>query len=171
MVSIAILRTGPDVAEPVPVSMACELSSYGFFQRQVRQALPQTNARKLKPWFSGCWHFFVVPAARNAACMVRRRECVGLKLIEDDDVCVVDACSGAVRGRPGPAGGRLASCGTRTCMCCREFLAFRSCYSLPSGLIGTFGQEAWPVPLSLDGGFSRHSICRGVPSMRCRFGR
>mgnify|MGYP000453237569 FL=1 len=44
VVSIAILRTGPDVAEPVPVSMACELSSYGFFQRQVRQALPQTNA-------------------------------------------------------------------------------------------------------------------------------
>ena len=36
VVSIAILRTGPDVAEPIPVSMACELSSYGFFQRQVR---------------------------------------------------------------------------------------------------------------------------------------
>ena len=61
VVSIAILRTGPDVAEPVPVSMACELSSYGFFQRQVRQALPQTNARKLKPWFSGCWHFLLFP--------------------------------------------------------------------------------------------------------------
>ena len=43
VVSIAILRTGPDVAEPVPVSMACELSSYGFFQRQVRQALPQNQ--------------------------------------------------------------------------------------------------------------------------------
>ena len=61
VVSIAILRTGPDVAEPVPVSMACELSSYGFFQRQVRQALPQTNARKLKPWFSGLWNFFLFP--------------------------------------------------------------------------------------------------------------
>ena len=36
VVSIAILRTGPDVSEPIPVSMACELSSYGFFQRQVR---------------------------------------------------------------------------------------------------------------------------------------
>lgn len=67
MVSIAILRTGPDVAEPVPVSMACELSSYGFFQRQVRQALPQTNARKLiKPWFSGLLAFF---------CCSRREEC------------------------------------------------------------------------------------------------
>lgn len=43
--------------------------------------------------------------------------------------------------------------------------------SLPSGLIGTFGQEARPFPLSLDRGFSRHSIFRGVPSMRCRFGR
>ena len=45
VVSIAILRTGPDVAEPVPVSMACELSSYGFFQRQVRQGI----ARSQKP--------------------------------------------------------------------------------------------------------------------------
>ena len=46
VVSIAILRTGPDVAEPIPVSMACELSSYGFFQRQVRTC----NYKKLQFW-------------------------------------------------------------------------------------------------------------------------
>ena len=45
MVSIAILRTGPDVAEPIPVSMACELSSYGFFQRQVRTYIIATEFR------------------------------------------------------------------------------------------------------------------------------
>lgn len=57
-------------------------------------------------------------------------------------MCVVDACSGAVRGRPGPAGGRLVSCGTRTCMSCREFLAFRSCYSLsPRALLEPSGKR------------------------------
>ena len=45
VVSIAILRTGPDVAEPIPVSMACELSSYGFFQRQVRTYIIATEFR------------------------------------------------------------------------------------------------------------------------------
>src|SRR5210317_976899 len=33
VVSITILRTTPN-ADPTPISMACDLSSYGFFQRQ-----------------------------------------------------------------------------------------------------------------------------------------
>lgn len=39
MVGIAIVRTGPDLNEPVPVAMASDLSSFGFFQRQVRFVL------------------------------------------------------------------------------------------------------------------------------------
>lgn len=34
VVGISILRTGSDLPDPIPLSMACELSSYGFFQRQ-----------------------------------------------------------------------------------------------------------------------------------------
>lgn len=34
MVGIAIVRTGADLNEPVPVAMASDLSSFGFFQRQ-----------------------------------------------------------------------------------------------------------------------------------------
>lgn len=34
VVSIAIFRTGASLPDPVPLSMACDLSSYGFFQRQ-----------------------------------------------------------------------------------------------------------------------------------------
>jgi synaptobrevin family protein YKT6 len=34
VVSIAILRSGPSGEDPLPLCMACDLSSYGFFQRQ-----------------------------------------------------------------------------------------------------------------------------------------
>lgn len=34
VVGITILRTGASSPDPVPLSMACDLSSYGFFQRQ-----------------------------------------------------------------------------------------------------------------------------------------
>ena len=37
VVGITILRMGNE--DPIPVSMACDLSSYGFFQRQVREHL------------------------------------------------------------------------------------------------------------------------------------
>jgi len=33
VVGITILRMGGE--DPIPLSMACDLSSYGFFQRQV----------------------------------------------------------------------------------------------------------------------------------------
>jgi hypothetical protein len=33
LLSIAILRYNPDVPEPVMLVQACELSSFGFFQR------------------------------------------------------------------------------------------------------------------------------------------
>jgi hypothetical protein len=36
VVGITILRTGASLPDPIPLSMACDLSSYGFFQRQVR---------------------------------------------------------------------------------------------------------------------------------------
>ena len=35
VVGITILRTGASLPDPIPLSMACDLSSYGFFQRQV----------------------------------------------------------------------------------------------------------------------------------------
>ncbi|KAL7550207.1 hypothetical protein ACHAWF_015578 [Thalassiosira exigua] len=34
VIGITILRTGASLPDPVPLSMACDLSSYGFFQRQ-----------------------------------------------------------------------------------------------------------------------------------------
>mmetsp|Transcript_17378 Transcript_17378/g.20813 ORF Transcript_17378/g.20813 Transcript_17378/m.20813 type:complete len:201 (-) Transcript_17378:201-803(-) len=34
VVGLSVVRTGADVADPIPLSMACDLSSYGFFQRQ-----------------------------------------------------------------------------------------------------------------------------------------
>lgn len=34
VVGITILRTGASLPDPIPLSMACDLSSYGFFQRQ-----------------------------------------------------------------------------------------------------------------------------------------
>jgi len=34
VVGITILRTGASLPDPVPLVMACDLSSYGFFQRQ-----------------------------------------------------------------------------------------------------------------------------------------
>lgn len=36
VVGITILRNG-GAGDPIPVTMACDLSSYGFFQRQVRE--------------------------------------------------------------------------------------------------------------------------------------
>ena len=35
VVGIAIVRTGADLNEPIPVVMASDLASFGFFQRQV----------------------------------------------------------------------------------------------------------------------------------------
>ena len=35
IVGLSIVRTGSDLQDPVPLTMACDLSSYGFFQRQV----------------------------------------------------------------------------------------------------------------------------------------
>jgi len=37
VVGLSILRAGKDVSDPIPVSMVSDLSSYGYFQRQVRQ--------------------------------------------------------------------------------------------------------------------------------------
>ncbi len=37
VVGITILRTGSSLTDPIPLCMACDLSSYGFFQRQVSE--------------------------------------------------------------------------------------------------------------------------------------
>jgi hypothetical protein len=39
VVGIAIVRTGADLNEPIPVVMASDLASFGFFQRQVRDSM------------------------------------------------------------------------------------------------------------------------------------
>ena len=36
VISIAIVRTGSDLNEPIPLSVTNDLSTFGFFQRQVR---------------------------------------------------------------------------------------------------------------------------------------
>ena len=36
VVGIAVVRTGSDLNEPIPLTTASDLSSFGFFQRQVR---------------------------------------------------------------------------------------------------------------------------------------
>jgi len=35
IVGIAVVRTGKDLNEPIPLTFATDLSSFGFFQRQV----------------------------------------------------------------------------------------------------------------------------------------
>jgi hypothetical protein len=37
VVGIAVVRTGAELNEPIPITMACDLASFGFFQRQVRR--------------------------------------------------------------------------------------------------------------------------------------
>jgi hypothetical protein len=37
IIGIAVVRTGSDLNEPIPLTVANDLSSFGFFQRQVRQ--------------------------------------------------------------------------------------------------------------------------------------
>ena len=39
IVGIAVVRTGQDLTEPIPVTVANDLSSFGFFQRPVRTTL------------------------------------------------------------------------------------------------------------------------------------
>jgi hypothetical protein len=36
IVGLAVVRTGAELNEPIPLSVATDLSSFGFFQRQVR---------------------------------------------------------------------------------------------------------------------------------------
>jgi hypothetical protein len=36
VIGISIVRSGPDLNEPIPVVMASDLASFGYFQRQVR---------------------------------------------------------------------------------------------------------------------------------------
>jgi hypothetical protein len=39
IIGIAVVRTGSDLNEPIPLTVANDLSSFGFFQRQVWQCL------------------------------------------------------------------------------------------------------------------------------------
>jgi synaptobrevin homolog YKT6 len=56
VVGIAIVRTGSDLNEPIPLTVANDLSSFGFFQRQVRTgvrlpALLREPRCKLWDWY------------------------------------------------------------------------------------------------------------------------
>ena len=39
VVGIAVVRTGSDLEDPIPLTVASDLSSFGFFQRQVSDKL------------------------------------------------------------------------------------------------------------------------------------
>ena len=39
VLGLAVVRTGKDLEDPIPMSVATDLSSFGFFQRQVRLLL------------------------------------------------------------------------------------------------------------------------------------
>lgn len=39
ILGLAIVRTGNDIPDPIPCTMATDLSSFGFFQRPVRLSL------------------------------------------------------------------------------------------------------------------------------------
>lgn len=44
ILGLAVVRTGPELNEPIPLATANDLSSFGFFQRQVGNA--RTNDRR-----------------------------------------------------------------------------------------------------------------------------
>lgn len=56
IVGIAIVRADSGVPEPIPVTVACDLTSYGFFQRQVSLI---AGSKRLAPSF---------PCATEQAC-------------------------------------------------------------------------------------------------------
>jgi len=39
IVGLAVVRVGKDLNDPIPMSVATDLSSFGFFQRQVGRSL------------------------------------------------------------------------------------------------------------------------------------
>jgi len=53
IIGLSILRNGNDIEEPIPLCMACDLSAYGFFQRQgVREMLTffsKTFSKRTEP--------------------------------------------------------------------------------------------------------------------------
>lgn len=48
IVGIAIVRTGPELNDPIPLSVANDLSSFGFFQRQVRAVRQRERISRLE---------------------------------------------------------------------------------------------------------------------------
>jgi len=48
IVGIAVVRTGSDLNEPVPLVVANDLSSFGFFQRQVRKLYWMVSLRLVR---------------------------------------------------------------------------------------------------------------------------
>lgn len=48
VVSLAIVRTGAELNEPLPLAVANDLSSFGFFQRQVRTYMLMESCAKVQ---------------------------------------------------------------------------------------------------------------------------
>lgn len=48
ILGLAVVRTGPELNEPIPVSVANDLTSFGFFQRQVRMEMRKGKKKSRK---------------------------------------------------------------------------------------------------------------------------
>jgi hypothetical protein len=42
IIGLSIVRADSGIQDPIPIVMACDLSSYGFFQRQVSEKMRKT---------------------------------------------------------------------------------------------------------------------------------
>ena len=56
VVGITILRAGASLPDPIPLCMACDLSSYGFFQRQVSFSSHRSRGTDTENnlWYDSC---------------------------------------------------------------------------------------------------------------------
>ena len=49
VVGIAVVRTGSDLEDPIPLTVASDLSSFGFFQRQVSPRINDESSSQHQP--------------------------------------------------------------------------------------------------------------------------
>ena len=52
IIGLSILRNGSDIEEPIPLCIACDLSAYGYFQRQVRKNYKHKTIKMMAQKFS-----------------------------------------------------------------------------------------------------------------------
>lgn len=85
VVGIAIVRTGSDLNEPVPLVSVNDLSSFGFFQRQVSFTSVLCYVRKRKRRMQNC-----DKAPAEYACCIRVAKHLSS---QDDDEGTMNACA------------------------------------------------------------------------------